>query len=321
MENSKKPDSFFKNEDANNQKPTNNFSPKFTYSHKKTIAELFEERAAKCPNKTAVVYDDISLTYKELNRRSNQLAHFLRNAGAKADTLVALSVSSDFHLIIGILGILKAGATYFPLDPSYPPERLKFLLADAQPTLILTQSDCALQFSDTPCETVLLDKQWHEIAHFNENNPSQINKPEDLAYIIYTSGSTGKPKGVMIEHSGLVNVVFSRMHYYPDPIKILLLGSIGFDMSIMIIFHALLSGGTLVLPKEQLPMDAEKVLNLIQTQAIDFLLCVPSLYAALLQNAPHLPTLKYVVLGGESVPPFLPIPPMHNSPLAPAGRC
>ncbi len=279
----------------------------------KSASQLFEDRVAKIPNHIAVICGDVQLTYHELSLKSDQLAKYLRLKGVKSETLVALSVENDLDLIISLLGILKAGGTYLPLDPTYPTDRLQFMLEDARPYILLTQSHLAHLFLSCMSKVVHLDEIWRKTPPFTDReklHPASIAKPENVAYVIYTSGSTGKPKGVLIEHVSLTNGILARLEFYPIAITSLLLGSIGFDTSIMIILQTLISGGRLYVPKCKSPIDADKIIELIHGNSINFLLCVPSLYVMILQKRIPLTTLKQVVLGGENISHF--IPDMHS---------
>src|SRR6185369_13502182 len=150
--------------------------------------------------KLAIISENEQLTYRELNRRANQLAHYLKKRGVGPEVLVAICVTRSWEMIVGLLGILKAGGAYVPLDPAYPAERLRFMLEDASARLILTQQPLLKIIPDSRAEIICLDKDWPVIS--NESEESLVTKPavKNLAYVIYTSGSSGKPKGVAIEH-------------------------------------------------------------------------------------------------------------------------
>lgn len=274
----------------------------------KNLCQLFEEQVEKNPGKVALLFEDAQLTYKELHQYSNALAHYLRGVGVKPEVIVGLSTESDFHLVIGILGILKAGGVYLPIDPNYPEERLRLILDDADPPVLLTQSHLAHQFTNFKNKMIFLDELWagRELDHEKCLIEQSLANGEHLAYIIYTSGSTGKPKGVMVEHRSLANIIMAWVDLYHNDIKAVLLGSISFDMSIITIFHALISGGTLCLPKYKSNIDLDNIVDLIVRKEINFLLCVPSFYAILLQKAQAFPSLRYVLLAGENIPAYVP---------------
>ncbi|WP_460288463.1 non-ribosomal peptide synthetase, partial [Clostridium faecium] len=211
---------------------------KTKYPKDKTIHELFEEQVKNAPNNIAIVYEDKQLTYSELNKKSNCLAKVLRDKGVKADTVVGIMVEKSLEMIIGILGIVKAGGAYLPIDTEYPQQRIKHIINDSNAKVLLSKS-CFRDGIDFSGEIIDIENS----INFIEDSPNlpNINKPEDLAYIIYTSGSTGKPKGVAVEQKNVVRLVkntnyikFKRNH------KILQTGAIAFDASTFEIWGALL---------------------------------------------------------------------------------
>ncbi len=178
------------------------------YPQDKCIHQLFESIVEQNPDAIALVLKEQQLSYQELNIRSNQLAHYLKKLGVTSEVLVGLCVERSFDMVIGMLGILKAGGAYLPLDPTYPPERLKFMLADAQVSILLTHQRWVEGLGNQSSQVICLDKEWEIITQeITDNLPSKATV-NNLAYVIYTSGSTGKPKGVEIEHRGLLNLIF-----------------------------------------------------------------------------------------------------------------
>ena len=173
------------------------------YPQDRCIHELFAEQAARTPQGIALQYEEQSLSYAELEARANQLAHYLRSLGVGPDVIVGLCVERSIEMVVGLLGILKAGGAYLPLDPEYPPERLAFMLEDAQASVLLTQS--ALRDRASAHTVVFLDQEWARIAEHAQSAPITRVLPHNLAYVIYTSGSTGEPKGSMLLHEGLTN--------------------------------------------------------------------------------------------------------------------
>ena len=181
---------------------------KVAYPSDKCVHQLFEEQVLKSPEAAAVVFEDESLSYAELNCRSNQLAHYLRELGVRPDDRVAICVERGFAMIVALLAVLKAGGAYVPLDPAYPVERLRFMIQDAEPVSLLTQSHLKSLFSGISDGLPVLDLTTTKPAwqHLPETNPDpDCLTPNHLAYVIYTSGSTGNPKGVAVEHRGLCN--------------------------------------------------------------------------------------------------------------------
>lgn len=193
------------------------------YSLDKTIPQLFEEQVLKDPQRIAIQYDEHVYTYEEINQRANQLANLIRrlyqhnqNDSLHADTLVGICVPRSLNMIIGILGILKAGVAYVPLDPEYPEERLKYILEDCPPLLIITEEDIVAKYAFISKlysnKLLVLDdiKIKKQLAECDSVNLKKISGPNCLAYLIYTSGSTGKPKGVLVEQRGVVNYIYNQ---------------------------------------------------------------------------------------------------------------
>src|SRR5439155_10153737 len=157
----------------------------------KRIHELFEEQVERTPDATAVVFEDQQLNYRELNKRANQLAHYLRKLGVGPEVLVGICMERSLEMIIGLLGILKAGGAYVPLDPDYPKERLAFMLEDIHAPVLLTQQRLVDSLPEYNARVVCVDRDWKEIAQETEESPENKVTAENLAYVIYTSGSTG----------------------------------------------------------------------------------------------------------------------------------
>ncbi|MCK5855830.1 MAG: AMP-binding protein, partial [Sulfurovaceae bacterium] len=171
---------------------------KVEYPKEKTIHQLFEEQVKHNPNNVAVVYEDEALTYKQLNTKSNQLAHYLLTQGVSPDSLVAICVDRSLDMMIGLLAILKAGGAYVPIDPSYPEDRIKHMLEDSKAKIVLTQSHLENRLPKTKGMTIAIDTL--DTSKEKKSNPKTKVTAKNLAYVIYTSGSTGLPKGVMVEH-------------------------------------------------------------------------------------------------------------------------
>ncbi|MCC5644523.1 amino acid adenylation domain-containing protein [Nostoc sp. CHAB 5824] len=275
------------------------------YDRSQFIHQLFEAQVERTPNHIAVVFDNQQLTYCELNERANQLAHYLHKLGVKPEVLVGICVERSLSMTIGILAILKAGGAYLPLDPTYPSERLEFILQDTQTPVLLTQQSLLKDLPKDKAKIVCLDTDWQTIAFENKDNPGVAMTSANLAYIIYTSGSTGKPKGVQITHQNLVNSTQARLNYYQEPVSsFLLLSSFAFDSSVAGIFWTLCSGGTLVFPQADGEQNIPQLLNLINENKVTHLLTLPSLYNLLLEQATpqELVSLRIAIVAGESCP-------------------
>ena len=272
------------------------------------VHQIFERVANTKAASTAVSCGSAQLTYGELEDRASRLAEHLLSLGVKSNDAIALCVERSPEMVIGILAVLKAGAAYVPLDPTYPRERLSFMLEDSGAKLLLTQSHLpALPYADRVTA-----------VHLDRVEPANASKPErvlqscpamdDLAYIIYTSGSTGRPKGVEVTYRNLAGSTRARLEYYRTaPSKYLLLSSFSFDSSVAVIFHALCTGATLVVPSPEASLTPRQVLNTIRQQQITDVLCVPSLYSEVLESAEpdQLRSLKRVIVAGEACPSHL----------------
>ena len=211
------------------------------------IHQLFAQQATESANMVALDFGDQQLTYVELDRRANQLAHYLRKRGVGPDDIVGLCVERSPEMFVGVLGILKAGGAYLPLDPAYPRERLSFILQDGRARVLLTQEHLQSTLSSQSVDTILLDKDWEEIERESTNDPASFVTPENLAYVMYTSGSTGKPKGVAVTHRSVVRLVqeTNYAHFGPDEV-FLQFAPLSFDASTFEIWGSLLNGCRLV---------------------------------------------------------------------------
>ena len=287
------------------------------YPENQTITGLFEQQVEKTPGKIAVVFEDKQLTYRQLNEKANQLAyhlqHIKKNSPGETEKtgnpLVAIYTEKSTEMIIGILGILKAGYAYLPIDPGYPGERIRLMLEDSKARIILTQdslnSHISLNELSYNCHAVCIDKT--DFSTYSPENPDP-GKPGDLAYVIYTSGSTGKPKGVMIEHSSLTNFVCSSVNTYAitDNDKILQFASISFDTAAEEIYPCLLQGATLVLRTEEMLQTTETFIEECNKQKLTILDLPTAYWHNLLIDTHtvknHWPqSVRLVIIGGEAV--------------------
>lgn len=270
------------------------------------ITDYFELVSSKIPDSIALISQNVNLSYGELNKKADELAESLAKVGVKPGTIVGLCLRKDIDLIIAILGIMKAGGVYMPLDPRLPLERINYMLNNSGAHFLLTNSKLEDCFCDYKCNILLLENECKITRKQKQRNTIDntdcANVLEELAYVIYTSGSTGKPKGVKLSHSSLISVLLSRKKYYPHRPRSILIGSISFDMSLMIIFHTLLCGGTLIIPNEiNGELNVDELLGLIKQYSITYLLSVPSFYLFILRKKTNITSLKYVVLAGESL--------------------
>jgi natural product biosynthesis luciferase-like monooxygenase protein/amino acid adenylation domain-containing protein len=208
----------------------------------------FERQAEETPDSLAVVCHDQKLTYRALNVRANQLARYLRKLGVGPESLVCIAVDRSIEMLVGLLGILKAGGAYVPVDPTYPKDRIAFMLQDSKPVVLITQQSLLSHLPVHQARLVCLDADWPKIAQQDSDNFDSGVQPQNLAYVIYTSGSTGKPKGVMVEHRNVVNF-FSGMDQRigEEPGVLLAVTSISFDISVLELFWSLARGFKVVL--------------------------------------------------------------------------
>ncbi|TCP53869.1 amino acid adenylation domain-containing protein [Tumebacillus sp. BK434] len=264
------------------------------------IHKLFEKQVELTPTRTALRFEGTSVTYAELNARANQLARALRSQGVQPEQLIGLCVDRSVELLVGILGILKAGAAYLPLDPSYPAERLAYMVEDAGVQLLLTMEH--LQDAVTvPVERkICFDRDWPEIAKESTDNPDYEVEPDNLAYVIYTSGSTGKPKGVMIENSSVCNMsaALAERFFLDDKSVMLQFAAFSFDASVAEIFPALMHGSTVLLAPKDKIMPGPGLVELLNGEQVSHVALPPSVLALLPED--QLPHLQVVVSVGEA---------------------
>jgi len=273
----------------------------------KCIHELFEEQVRLNPNAVAVVFQEQQLTYQELNQKANQLAHYLQALEVQPK-IVGICIERSLEVIIAILGIIKAGSAYLPLNPKDASERLRFIFEDASISLLLTQEHLIQQLPVTEIQLLCLDSDWDTVAQHSTENLIDSATPEDLAYVIYTSGSTGKPKGAMIEHRSAVNLSqalnLAIYQNYPRQLKISLNAPTSFDGSVKQIIQ-LINGHSLYIIPEEVRLDINQMIEFIRTNRLDVLDCTPSylklFLAAGLMEADVNNPLQAVLIGGEAI--------------------
>jgi amino acid adenylation domain-containing protein/non-ribosomal peptide synthase protein (TIGR01720 family) len=274
------------------------------YPQNQCIHQLFEAQVERTPDAIALVFENQELTYRELNHRANQLAHYLQKLGVAPETLVGICVERSVEMVVGLLGVLKAGGAYVPLDPAYPKKRLGFILEDAEIAVLLTQQSLSQALPAHNAKVVFLNSDWEKIiAQESQENPRSSVSADNLAYTIYTSGSTGRPKGVAIAHRNTVSVI----HWTPTVVTpaqmqgTLASTSICFDLSILELFVPLSYGCTIILVENilQLPSLPASV-----AERITHLNGVPSAIAAMVQTHTLPPSIVSMTLGGE---------PLHNT--------
>ena len=283
---------------------------KSDYTQNQCIHELFEQQVEGNPEANAVVFEDQRLTYGELNRRANQLAHHLQKHGCGPGILVAMCMERSIDTVVGLLGVLKIGAAYVPLDPNYPNERLGTLIADVQPRLLLTQPHLMSRFSGLATNVIVLNALSETIAQEPVYTPANQAKPDELAYVIYTSGSSGAPKGVAITHRALANFISSACIAFEltRNDRVLQFASLSFDTANEEIFPCLMSGATLVLRTDSMLDSVSLFLEKCRDWQIT-VLDLPTVYwdelveqlSSALLTIPE--QLRLVIIGGERAAP------------------
>ncbi len=286
------------------------------YPRQQSIHQLFEAQVELTPDAIAVVFEDQQLSYCELNARANQLGHHLHSLGVEPEVLVGIcverssfgAVALTLDMVIGLLGILKAGGAYVPLDPAYPPERLAFILQNAQITVLLTQQHLMENFPEFQTRTICLDTDWGSIAKESQHNFMSECTTDNLAYIIYTSGSTGQPKGVLVNHANVVRLLAATQSWYnfnqQDVFS--LFHSIAFDFSVWELWGALLYGGRLVIVPYWLSRSPQEFYKFLLQQQVTVLNQTPSAFRQLIQAEELLEcvqqlNLRLVIFGGEAL--------------------
>jgi len=266
------------------------------YPRGECLHQLFEAKVGESPEKVALVFEREELTYDELNRRANRLAHRLKDLGVGPDVLVGIYATRSMEMVVGMLAVLKAGGAYVPLDPAYPADRLAFILQDAQAPVLLTQKALNERLPDHGAKVLFLDQAPDAGSDSSEGNPSSYVKPDNLAYVIYTSGSTGQPKGVAIEHHSPVNFVHWAQQVFTteELAGVLASTSICFDLSVFELFVPLSAGGKIILAENALQLP-----NLPAVNQVVLVNTVPSAINQLVRGGTLPPSVRTVNLAGE----------------------
>jgi amino acid adenylation domain-containing protein len=271
-----------------------------------TIHRLIEEQVRRTPDAVALVFEGRTMSYGELNRRANQLARHLRGLGVGPDTLVGLCIERSFEMVVGLLGILKSGGAYVPVDPGYPPDRQSYMIADSRAPVLLTQASLAGGLADSGARVVVLDAGWEEIVRHPDGDLEDGSGPGHLAYVIYTSGSTGKPKGAMNEHRAVCNRLLWMQDTYglTASDRILQKTPFSFDVSVWEFFWPLMTGARLVIAHPEGHKDPSYLVHRIREEGITTLHFVPSMLRAFLEaeGVEECSSVKRVICSGEALP-------------------
>ncbi len=268
------------------------------------VHEQIANNANRLAQKPALIFEDQTIDYRQLDQNANRIAHYLIRKEVKPETIVGICLDRSPQMIEAILGVLKAGAAYLPLDPAYPPERIRYMIDDSHVQHIITVSDLQNRIIGNGVQILLLDEN-KEIGEMPVTAPQVQVSLNNLAYIIYTSGSTGKPKGTMLQHLGLANVLQSTRAIYRvnEDSKTLQFASFSFDASVEEIFSTLTAGGTLILAKKETLLSLAELIQLIKKHEITNITLPPSVLNIL--NPADFPSLRSVVSAGEKCPPEL----------------
>lgn len=273
------------------------------YPRDKSITALFEEQAAKTPDAIAVVFEQQTLTYAELNGRANQLAHYLHQQGVGTETLVPLCVGRSAEMMVAILAILKAGGGYVPTDPLYPQERIAYMLEDTRAGIVVTSAENRIHFQNSNATIIDLEADSAFISAQPTHNLPEQPAATNLAYIIYTSGSTGRPKGVMVDHRNVVSLVYA-MNYLSLTADdaLLVTGSVSFDATTFEYWSMLLNVGKLVICPEKDLLEAAKVQELIARHKVTVMWFTSSWFNQLTDSTPEVfAGLRAALVGGEKL--------------------
>jgi amino acid adenylation domain-containing protein len=274
------------------------------YPRDACVHELIEHQAERRDDSVAVTFEDQHLTYFDLNRRANHLAHYLRKRGVGPDVLVGLCVERSLDMIVGLLGILKAGGAYVPLDPAYPKDRIAYILEDASAPVLITQQKLLPGLPEQSAEVVLLDTDWSSIAKEECSNLSRRAKSQNLAYVIYTSGSTGKPKGVQLEHRSVVNFLWSVQKepgLHEDDI-VAAVTTLCFDIAGLEIYLPLITGAQVVVISREDASDGKKLQARMQATGITTMQATPATWRLLLEVGWSGSSKLKILCGGEAFP-------------------
>ena len=275
------------------------------YTKNRNVAQLFEEQVTKTPDNTALIFGDRQLTYKELNERSNKLAHYLISKGVKIETLVPVCMDRSIEMITGILAIIKAGGAYVPIDPEYPLDRISYMLEDTGAAIVLTNKN---SISKLPVsenfELIETDGEWSADNKLSTDNPGLNITTQNLVYVIYTSGSTGKPKGVLLEHSSLVNLIMWHNHVYEvtSESKTTTMAGVGFDAFGWEIWPYLSAGASILIVDDEKRLYTSELVELFNRYKITHSFMATAIIQDFISASRYkLDSMKFLLTGGDKL--------------------
>jgi len=274
------------------------------YARESSVHQLIEAQAERTPGSVALIFEGAEIRYRDLNARANQLAHHLRNLGVGADALVGVCMDRSVGMVVALLGVLKAGAAYLPLDPNYPKDRLAFMVEDSAVRVIVTEQSFQEHFSNLPVQLVCLDRDSPVISRHSKENPAPVAGPENLLYVIYTSGSTGKPKGVQICHRAFVNLAASvqREPGISNSDTVLALTTISFDIAAAELFIPLTVGAQIVIANRNTAVDPDAIAKCIEERNVTTLQATPVTWHMLIDSGWQGKKDLTIVCTGEALP-------------------
>jgi amino acid adenylation domain-containing protein len=272
------------------------------YEREKCVHQLVELQASRQPNALAVVYGEKQISYGELNRRANRLAHYLRAHGVGLEIRVGVLMERSANWIVALLGILKAGGVYVPLDGSYPAGRLRFMVEDAEIRLLLTESG---QPRIEASEVVFLDQDWEWLESESTENPENVTQAEDLAYLMYTSGSTGQPKGVGVPHRAINRLVRNTNYVkFDESDRVAQISNASFDAATFEIWGALLNGSRVVVLEKETALSPKELKKQLVEHEISAMFLTTALFNQTALSRPEIfASLKYMIFGGDTADP------------------
>lgn len=276
------------------------------YPRESCVHQLFEQQVERSPQAAALVFRDERITYAELNQRANQIAQYLRQVGVRPETRVGILLERSVEMPVALLAILKAGGAYVAFDPSYPPERLRYMIEDSDVSVLLTQKCLLAGLPESLARLICLDSEWASIAELSAQNVPSEAYAANLAYLVYTSGSTGRPKGILIEHRSLVNASYAFIHKHrmTESDRLLQFASLSFDVAAEEFFSAWLSGGCVVMRPEQVVGSYAEFATLLQREKVTVVNLPASFWlewlTALADHGGKVPeSLRLVIVGNE----------------------